>query len=681
MHVIIGSTDASKRTIVENTIRNIIKPSTKKNKIHITCKDIESSVQPINLDETKQIVLNNMISCYPTQIQISKYHHTFCIGIENGLILGTELNEFEHTNKYYGHHGYNINMCAVTVFKGGTFYKFVSYVPSQSLSKDKDRETSLISPDIRVPDENTVDALSAACVDAFKKLNNIHPFDIHSYSKKNIVIMFGTFDLFHDLHRRLIDHACLVGNTIVIYIYGKSSKRNFKNNTKTKIYDDVQKRISIVTKYALTKTRNVVVKRMFKSHHLELKKAIQLYSKQGSISIMGGDDQFNEHYNIVKICSDMNTPIISLNRGETKLKLCSSDIREKMSYQKISQKYDLDFNNISPFFWKNRIRSSNDAKTYIQSKLKYLGLDQAEIWKFIPSSTIDKRIISTKTKNHTKIKNHTMMNKTILCLPGRTVSTLDRFRKIALTIQNDFVPQYLYNNVSIYVACYDQNNYDTEYHCKQLENNRDYFSDDAMIFTKLVIMPLICKGICIEKCEDEWVINTTKINIKSIDLIIEQLSNVTLFARSVGSVIAIEMENAFKYCMISLGFSNDDIVRMTSKISILTISNLASLDRPRLFNTVSVTGVNDKKAQKHIVFPENMLVNALDTNTVLSNKLNDTHLSIITTIPQFIIEIGSNKEIADNNCHYTPLYTALRQNESNAIPLYIRTTAKQLLNR
>ena len=509
--------------------------------------------------------------------------------------------------------------------------------------------------------------------------DNIYLFDVKNHITVDIVILFGTFDLFHDLHKRLIDYAFMVGNKVVIYIYNKTFKH--KNNIKVKIHGDVQQRMTTIAQYILTKHQNMSLHRMCYSHPNQLKKAIDIYSKQGSIAIMGGDDQFNDYYKIIKICSDTNTPIVSVNRGETKLKLCSSDIREKLSYHRIASIHNLDLDSISPFFWKNRIRSLTDAKTYLRTKLNFLGLEGPQLWKFMPKSFIDKRVIPG---SHHGFPNY--RKKIILCLPGRTPCYLNRTRKIALTIQNDFLPKHMHNNVSIYIASYEQNNYDTQYHLNQLKVNQNYFSDDAMIFTQLLIMPAVCRPLLIEKHEEQWLITKTgpsplesRGQLQSVESMINSLSNITLFPRSIGSVIALEMENCFRYCMLNLGFNEDEIVTLAKNISVLNISNLAPLDRPRLFNTVSITGINDKKAKQYIQswgsegeFP---------LNNVIFNQLSETHLSVLATIPNRIAEIGTNLEIEDDNCHYTPLFTALRKNDDNIIPHYIRDQLLKMVHR
>lgn len=50
-------------------------------------------------------------------------------------------------------------------------------------------------------------------------------------------------------------------------------------------------------------------------------------------------------------------------------------------------------------------------------------------------------------------------------------------------------------------------------------------------------------------------------------------------------------------------------------------------------------------------------------------------------MPNKITEMGTNKVIVDDNCHYTPLFTALRENDANIIPYYIRDTFVKMLVR
>ena len=669
VYAIVTSLNSFKKIIIENTSKKNIIENTLKTifdgynvEINYNKIDPHDCIQLERLDETKQTVSDKIKKC--VLITHSK-QQIFRIGAANCLVSGYEINKKFNNDKHLNSNWYNVSMCIIIVFKGGTFFKCSGYADSLQISNNKNINSAFQQQPSN--DDSEIATLAAACHDALTKLNNIHVFNTNDYLKVDTVIIFGTFDLFHDLHKRLIDHAFLIGKKVIINIYNKKFKH--KNNCKVKICDSMRKRITTITKYAAIGYKNIVVRRMLDSHPTELKRAIEIYSKQGSVAIMGGDDQFNDYESIVSICSKMKTPIIALNRGETKLKLCSSDVREKISYQRIADIHDLDLDKISMVFWKNHFRNVSDAKIYLRTKLNFLGLESAEIRKFTPLLTVDKLVVKSKTDH----------NKVILCLPGRTPCSLDRARKIALTIQNDFLPKYLHMNASIYVGCYEQNNYDTEYHISKLDHDPDYFSDDAMIFTKLLIMPTICNKLIIEKNDNQWLI-TQNNKLKSIDLITKKLSNITLFVRSIGSIIALEMENAFKYCMTNLGFIKNEIITIANKISVLSICNLAALDRPRLFNTVSITGINDKKAQKYISSP--IIKNTLITNEYASfTKLNDTHFSVLATIPQKIVEIGSNKEIEDDNCHYTPLFTAFRKNDNNLIPEYIRETFIEMIDR
>lgn len=143
---------------------------------------------------------------------------------------------------------------------------------------------------------------------------------------------------------------------------------------------------------------------------------------------------------------------------------------------------------ISPFFWKNHIRTILDARDYLKN-LEYLGLEHAEVWKFIPKSESIKQMTQEIIDN----------NKFILCLPGRTKCSMDRIIKIARTIQNNLQAN---NDTNIYVGCYENNEYDTQYHNNKLEDST-YFSDDTMIFVKfLQILPKICKKISVIKIEN-----------------------------------------------------------------------------------------------------------------------------------------------------------------------------------
>ncbi|XWV24554.1 putative ORFan [Tupanvirus deep ocean] len=642
--VIIGSSDS---TTIE-TVKLIMNSIYHDANINFNYKKSINNDQSIGINEIKSTAIRIMNNCIPNVILPNKL--TYCLGIASSLVLGKDLNEYYKVSNYLESKWYEIGVCAITLFKHGCHFKYVSYSTPIDATNNTNNNTT-----------NKQNELSMACLDAMTKLNNIYVLDPRNTelcTKVDVVILFGTFDLFHDLHKRLIDYAFLVGKTVEINIYNKTFKYN--NNVKVSINNDIKVRITNVTTYALSKHRNVIVKRMTESHPNEIRKAISFYTKQKkSIAIFGGDDQFNDYDKIIRICGEANCPIIALSRGETNKTMCSSDIREKLAYQIIANKYDIDLTNISTIFWKTRIRNLFDAKNYLQTKLNFLGLSGAEVWKFNSKNSFDIKVTNRISD----------LGKTVVCLPGRTMCSMQRLRKIGQTIQNDLIQ----NDTKIYVVNYEQNNLDTQYHITRLQDV-NYFSDDAMIFTKLIIMPFVSKNLVIEKNEGIWDVINNSCVFDSIDTISKRLSNITLWTRSIGSVIALEMENAFRYCMIILGFSEKSIMDMSKQICVLSVCNLASLEIPRLFTTISVTGSNDRKALKYIKF-------LIPSKNSTFTKLSETHLSLMANIPNKIVESGTNKEIVDNDCHYTPLYTAFRIDGDNFVPNFIRQTLKLMVER
>lgn len=139
-----------------------------------------------------------------------------------------------------------------------------------------------------------------------------------------------------------------------------------------------------------------------------------------------------------------------------------------------------------------------------------------------------------------------------------------------------------------------------------------------------------------------------------------------------GSTIALQMENALVYCLKIFGFNEQDIFDFGKQICILSICNLVPLDLKRLFTTISITGVNDKKARKFIKCLPEMMKLMIDNNEIIKyDPLNDKQFSIFAMIPERIKEIGIGIEIIDLNCHYTPLFTAYCENDENIIPKLI----------
>lgn len=695
----IGTTNQVKISATRMALKKVFPSS----QIDIISESTDSGVssQPLGLSETKRGAINRMTQCFPTD---PSDHITFAIGMENGLVPGIELNQFQGTLNYSEDHWYDIGICAVTVFKSNCAFKYVSYAEPLIIPNSED--TGFLPPS--EPEKNIINlskyqsiimpilekgfdlyqwfsegtlsresTLAAACKNAIDRLSNITVLNLQEkIAKISVVIMFGTFDLFHDLHKRLIDCASYIGDKLVIYIYNKLYKS--KSGKKDYLTHDIQTRITNVVHYAARKGKAIVVHRMKYSHPEQLRRAISEYSLQGNMAVFGGDDQFSDYDRIINICFENSVPIITINRGETKLKLCSSDLREKSSYKKIGDIYHLDLARISPQFWKNRIRSHAAAKEYLQ-KINYLGLEATELWLYQPTKSFDKKI--------TKLISIHESDKIIVCLPGRKLCNLDRMRKIAATIDNDYVKYNSLSAMPIYVCCYEQTEFDTGYHLRNFVQH-NLFGDDAMVITKTILLPCVGRHILVEKIENLWCVEKISHTIiYSISTICENLSKIVISARSLGSVVAIEMELALKYCMLKLGFSEEDIVCVSRYVSVISICNLVGNDRARQFTTISFTGINDKIAQKYI----NNLSQSSSSQLVSPAHYIDSkgagcdgnrvsnHYSVLATIPEKIIAEGTNLEISDTNCHYTPLFTTIRRDSDNTLPLLVRHAHKLVL--
>ena len=655
------------------------------NQVHIKNKQTNSGVssQPVGLAETKTGALNRMQQCIPEDLINDTL---FAIGMENGLIPGSELNHLFGSETYSLLHWYDIGVCAVTMMVDGCSFKYVAY--AEPLEIPNNEATGFLPPSS--PEKNNVNiekyrqiimpliskgidlyqwyskdelsresTLSQACADAICRLRNISVYN-SCIPKTDVVILFGTFDIFHDLHKRLIDCAYSIADKLVIYVYHKEYKT--KNNTKINLSDNIQQRITNVSTYAARKGKYIIVKRMKYNHPVQLQKAIDFYSKNHTITIMGGEDQF-DYDKIVNICFQNKIPIVAIDRGETKIKLCSSDLRRRMSFQRISHIYDLDLDKISPFFWKQNIESKSDAVQYLK-QLNNLGLESTEIWHYQPKKLLDRKIIKPINLN--------VGGKLILCLPGRKPCNIDRMRKIAATIDEDYVEYNSLINISIYVCSYEQNKFDTGYHIRNFMNN-NYFGDDAMFLTKNIIVPGICTGIFVDKLGFHWkVTKTNNTIIYPHDIIKENFSKIIISCRSLGSVVAVEMESAVKFVMVKLDFDEKDIIDLLKYIKVVSISNLVAIDRPRLFTTVSVTGLNDKIAHKYI---KNLATANLSK---LSKFVSDNHYAVLATIPNKIINIKTKMEIEDDNCHYTPLFITINEGD-NTIPFFVRHAHKLML--
>lgn len=600
--------------------------------------------EPIGLEEIKKSALIRMRHCFP---QSTFKEMNFAIGVQSGLISSAENN------------WHVIRICAITVFKQGSRFTYIDQTKPVQIQaiKNNDAYTELFDTALSI----------------LGRLNNIHAYDFNQpINKFHTVVTFGTFDLFHDLHKRLIDFASLIGDKIIIYIYDKDYKE--KKNEKIPLKDSVQDRLKVVAEYALKNHKQVVIKRKKQKHALELQNAIKKYSAKGTLCVLGGEDQF-EFSEVVDLCYRTQTPIISINRGETRFKLCSSDLREKHNYHRLIDIYDVPSENISVFFWKNHLRKVEDAKKYLQS-LSCVGLEKTEIWKYTPNEIIDMQITQPWS----------LKGKIIICLPGRTLCSTDKVRRNLASIQKELIPAETKEASTSFMVCYEQNESTTETYINGLEHYPlDYFSDDAMVCFKMLIMPRISNQISIEKIENHWrVKKQNHFEKKPKDQILKNLSDVTFWARSRGSVLAIEIENAFRYCLRALGYNENEIIEAGKQIAVITICNLATLDRKRLFTTFSVSGTNDKQSNKYIKNFSDHLKNHHGDFHYTLHLMDFNHCVILTKNPENIVDDSTGlivKEADQGAIHYTDFYLSYRRNGDNSVPRLIREAFQLALMR
>jgi cytidyltransferase-like protein len=498
---------------------------------------------------------------------------------------------------------------------------------------------------------------------------------VHSYRANqpiqavDTVVTFGCFDLFHPLHQRLIDNASIIGKQVIVYVYNKEYKK--KGDQLVRLTNNVQHRITNVIEYATKNNIKITAVRMEGKHLPALRKAISSWSLRGSVAVFGGDDQFADYPELLDLCYTMKTPIVSISRGDIKGKLCSSDIREQQSYQRLAAIYHIDLAQVSPAFWKKRIHSLVQAKEYLKKQAN-LGAGTVDILKFNPTWPVDQRITKPVQSN----------DKLVICLPGRTPSTLDRVRKILLTMEQ-LIPAPLVDTVQRYLICYEDNGQNTRDYIDALaQNPYDFFSDEAMEIVRCLIMPRVSQAISIRSEERGWCVNkTSEFARKPWPEILQDLTQVTLWARSRGSVLLIEIENAFRYCMLTLDYSEDEIGIAAQCIGAVAISNLAPLSRDRLFSTISVTGINDKVAQSYIPDLLEIAHSKISQSSIDITMSAINHCVVIAQIPSQIIT-DEGTLIYDEKCHYTPLYMSLRQSEdANTLPLLVREAMGKMISR
>ncbi len=642
--VAIGSTNPYKIAAVEKAFEGKIVE-------HFVSIKTASGVndQPVGLEETRHGALNRMNKAYQKN-QLTSY----AVGIENGLVTGRELAAF-YDNEYSVDHWYDVTVVAMKIFKKGCQFSYVAYGAPLQLPNEEGR--GILPPDHALSLEAKLSGYGkviAPLIDEGKDLYEVYTegkrsrlYTMFAGAERALsrldsvqtslpldmfdtVITFGTFDHFHDLHQRLIHYSFKIGKALVVYVYNKKSKR--KGKERIPLQDSVQDRIQNVARFSLEchPKAKVTVRRKEEAHLGQLRKAIDEHQKKGTVAVFGGDDQMC-YEKMLDLCFETNTPVVTLPRGD-ELGLCSSDLREKLLYRPIADRYALDFTTISTDFWRTRIRSLADAKTFLHTT-RYLSGKTAQIWKFYPNLSVDKRLVRPTIGKHPAV----------ICLPGRQPCDLNRIRKIFLTNQQMLN---LTLEIDYYLVCYREDGHSTKHFIDLLEKDPwGYFSDDAMTIVRDVLLPRI------------------KSNL---------LDGVTFFTRSRGSVAALEVENAFLFCMKELGYGEDEIRSAGKRIKVISVGNIASLERDRLFSTVSFTGLNDRKALNYIPgFAGRFGQSTLDLKI---QKISETHKAVFAVIPKEIktyYPLGHLTVIQDEECHYTPLYISERVGGDNTLPLLI----------
>jgi len=699
----VSSLNSKKLLVVKNALQQSLGSPLFQFKAFKTSSGID---QPIGLKQTQQEALRRLPR---NNKNIAKAEIIYSWSLVNGLVPGKELSEF-FKKDYNKEHWYDLGVIALRVFKFGCQFTDMGYaIPLQIPNTEKE---GFLPPDHSdKPEKNLLKyqaiilpligegkdlyeifskgqltretAFSTCSNDSLLRLRAIQVYGFDSQiSKIRTVITFGTFDHLHEMHKRLIRRGLNIGQELAVYVYGKNEKR--KEGSVVKLSDSVQNRIEKVTRCALEVAgkSKVSVQRMQGKHLEALVQALKLHAKKGSTALVGGADQFEYYPEVLALCLEYGVPIITTTRGDDGSELCSSDIRRRESYARIRDIHDIDLTNCSPRFWKADFPTLKDAKTYIKDKMPLLGSDTTEIWKYNKSFIIDRKVVAPVFEP----------GKTIIILPGRTGCDIDRVRKVLTTIEDtlSLMPE---DECHFYLTCYQETKETTEYYINELEQAPwDYFSDDAMIVTKLLLMPRVSKKISIEKKEDSWCVNIRGDFEKvPVDILKTIFLDITFWGRSRGAVIALEIENAFRFCLLALHYSDHEILEIGKQIGVFSISNLGSLERGRNFSTISVTGLNDKKALKYIKpFPERFSLQRAEGSDSKPHFLSSSHLAFFATIPQSIrTYMGKSnpadyyKEITveDSDCHYTPLFLAHRINGDNTIPLLIKRVLKNMIFR
>jgi hypothetical protein len=407
-----------------------------------------------------------------------------------------------------------------------------------------------------------------------------------------------------------------------------------------------------------------------------LKRAIKEFSKDNkTVAVFGGEDQFSIFYEMLDNCFKYKIPIYTIKRGDEGRKLCSSDIRMQHVYQRTADAYGVDMQSISTTLFKTPITA---LKSYAEG-LGLFGNDRmAELWKHTPDFPFDARISSPAKYN----------GKLIICLPGRTKCDRDRARKIFQTMKNRLpLPD---NNSLYFLLAYKDDGKKTGYYVERLEKDPyGYFSDDAMMVLKNILIPLVSEQVRIYKNNEKWFLSKpasfTKQTAQELNKVFSQI---TLTCRSRGSVIALEVENAFIFCMREMGYSHDEILETGKHISVHCVSSLSSLERGRLFTTYTAVGVNDLQAQKYIKNHAEFSKLHHEEKSCTLTLLSATHLTVFAKIPD-AIKTGKDSKgnknpdavMEDKDHHWTPLYISHRVGGDNTFPDLNNRVFEQMVNR
>eukprot|EP00742_Colponemidia_sp_Colp-10_P021037 GILJ01024598.1.p1 GENE.GILJ01024598.1~~GILJ01024598.1.p1 ORF type:complete len:501 (-),score=42.80 GILJ01024598.1:277-1779(-) len=490
------------------------------------------------------------------------------------------------------------------------------------------------------------------------------------------VLVFGVFDLFHSLHKQLLDHAVKVTKSrLHVFLYGKNTKWNRTLCRSVDLTDSIQKRLHHVSGYLVLQqhrqisrdpTFDFVVQPMMKKHLETVRDAIAQHRRYGSVAIVGGVDQFEDYPTLTDLCNQTQTAIVKHERGDHDTELCSSDWRRyNNAVNGVVKWLDLAFNErnattphvastttiatIDPRFWKQEFKTRQDAKKYLTRPLD-------GVFYYQPRKCIDRKIQNAKASIPTTPPTSEHVP-AVITLPGRTSSSLTRIRKIFQTVEE--MTTNTNTNFDQYVFCYRQTENTTRFHLEQLATNpQQYYSEEAMMLVELLLIPFL------NQHTRQW------------------KRKVVFFARSRGSVFVLEVENALCHYLTTTtpNITSCDIRRLCKQVSVISVSNMAPFHHERRFHTVTFTGLNDKKTRVKESWPTTS--HSLPKPGI--HWMSPTHCAVLDFLPTNITtRIERTNEIVniqDDDAHYTPLYISMRLGENNWFPRLITHTLCKILS-